>query len=155
MKNFISALAALICRSVMDSWERLRSGQFTQWASDISSRIRRSAGRHEHDRPLLRKSVLFIVAGLLLVIIALLIAVFSPSKPDAPRLNKLTAPAMRDANGNVWTLQLFKGQASFVGGKDKPGPPLTIKTYSEGFGNIITIGVQLEGRAGEKYGSSG
>ena len=64
----------------------------------------------------------------------------------------LTSLSVTDDNGDKWVLDLAKGQ-SLAGLKDssaKPGPPLLVKTDVQISGSDVSIGLIVEGRAGEK-----
>ena len=60
---------------------------------------------------------------------------------------------MTDENGDKWVLDLAKGQSlSTIKGSDrKPGPPLLIKTDVRIGRQDVSIGLVVEGQAGEKY----
>lgn len=65
----------------------------------------------------------------------------------------LSALSMTDKNGDKWVLDLAKGQSlSAVRGSDrKPGPPLLVKTDVQRSRQDVSIGLVIEGQAGEKY----
>jgi hypothetical protein len=85
------------------------------------------------------------------VIGALLRGVFSSSKTPRQQMG-LSALSMTDTNGDKWVLDLAKGQSA-SGLKDgaKPGPPLLVKTDVQISGRNVSIGLIVEGQAGEKY----
>jgi len=64
----------------------------------------------------------------------------------------LSALSMTDANGDKWVLDLAKGQTA-SGLKDgaKPGSPLLVTTDVQISGRDVSIGLIVEGQAGEKY----
>ncbi|MHC4566828.1 MAG: hypothetical protein ACYTE3_13870 [Planctomycetota bacterium] len=65
----------------------------------------------------------------------------------------LSALSMTDENGDKWVLDLAKGQSlSTIKGSDrKPGPPLLVKTDVRISRQNVSIGLVVEGQAGEKY----
>jgi hypothetical protein len=65
----------------------------------------------------------------------------------------LSSLSMADENGDKWVLDPAKGQSfSSVKGSDKePGPPLLIKTDVRVSRGTASIGLIVEGQAGEKY----
>ena len=65
----------------------------------------------------------------------------------------LSSLSMADENGDKWVLDLAKGQSlSAIKGSDKkPGPPLLIRTDVQIRGRDASIGLIVEGQAGEKY----
>ncbi|MBN2180800.1 MAG: hypothetical protein JW715_02710 [Sedimentisphaerales bacterium] len=78
----------------------------------------------------------------------------SPSSTLPQRIATLSSLSITDANGLAWSLEPVRGQplASINQSGKKPGPPLLIKTNTINISNqTISIGLTLEGRAGEKY----
>jgi len=76
-------------------------------------------------------------------------SIFS-STPSRAGLSSLSTT---DENGDKWVLDLAKGQslsAIKASGK-KPGPALVIGTDVKISGGIASIGLVIEGQAGEKY----
>jgi hypothetical protein len=61
--------------------------------------------------------------------------------------------SITDANGDKWVLDLLKGQplSRFKGSNAKPGPPLLLRTDVQTKGREVSIGLIVEGQAGEKY----
>jgi hypothetical protein len=60
---------------------------------------------------------------------------------------------MTDENGDKWVLDPVKGQSlsRFKDSSPKPGPPLLVKTDVQTKGRSISIGLVIEGQAGEVY----
>jgi hypothetical protein len=58
-----------------------------------------------------------------------------------------------DANGDKWVLQPASGQklSRFKDGDTKPGLPLLVRTDVQTKGRNISIGLVIEGQAGEVY----
>jgi hypothetical protein len=65
----------------------------------------------------------------------------------------LSPLSVTDKNGDKWVLELAKGQAlsGLKGSGSKPGPPLVVKTDVQTEGREVSIGLIVEGQAGEKY----
>jgi len=65
----------------------------------------------------------------------------------------LPSLSVTDENGDKWVLDLAKGQSlSGIKSSDKkPGPPLLIRTDVQMSGRNASIGLVIEGQAGEKY----
>ena len=69
------------------------------------------------------------------------------------RLLGLSSLSVTDENGDKWVLDLAKGQApsGLKSNGAKPGPPLLVKTDVQTGGREVSIGLVVEGQAGEKY----
>lgn len=66
----------------------------------------------------------------------------------------LSALSVTDEIGDKWTLDLIRGQplSRISKSNKKPGPPLLVRTNARKFGNRqFSIGITVEGQAGEKY----
>jgi hypothetical protein len=65
----------------------------------------------------------------------------------------LSPLSVTDKNGDKWVLELAKGQAQsgLKGSGAKAGPPLVVKTDVQTEGFEVSIGLVVEGQAGEKY----
>lgn len=77
-----------------------------------------------------------------------------PTDSSASGSSAAINPASRsleqtDNEGNVWVLSMAGGPSLF--GFRKPGPPITVKTDVRKVGDVVSIGLVLQGRAGEKY----
>ena len=102
-----------------------------------------------------KKKTVVIVAGALVAVVvigALLRGIFSSPASSRQEIG-LTSLSKTDENGDKWILDLAKGQ-SLSGLKDrnaKTGPPLLIKTDVKINGSNVSIGLIVEGQAGEKY----
>ncbi|MHC4117956.1 MAG: hypothetical protein ACYSWO_10660 [Planctomycetota bacterium] len=98
-----------------------------------------------------RKNILIVLAVLVTVVaLGTLLRGFLSSSSLRFGLASLS---MADANGDKWVLEPAKGQSfSRIKGSDKePGPPLLIKTDVRIRRSIASIGLVVEGQAGEKY----
>jgi len=101
-----------------------------------------------------KKTVVIVAAAVVAVIVigALLQGIFSSPASSRQEIG-LSSLSATDENGNKWVLDLAKGQ-SLAGLKDrsaKTGPPLLIKTDVQISGSDVSIGLVVEGQAGEKY----
>jgi len=102
-----------------------------------------------------KKKTAVIVAGAVVavvVIVVLLRGIFSSPASSRQEIG-LTSLSKTDENGDKWVLDLAKGQ-SLSGLRDssaKTGPPLLIKTDVQIKGRNVSIGLIVEGQAGEKY----
>lgn len=87
-----------------------------------------------------------------IVIGVLLYGIFS-SPASSRRQLGLSPLSITDENGDKWILELAKGQSpsGLKDGSDKSGPPLLIKTDVQIRGRDVSIGLIVEGQAGEKY----
>ncbi len=100
-----------------------------------------------------KKIIVIATAAVVSVVVigALLRGVFSSSKTPRQQMG-LSALSTMDANGDKWVLDLAKGQsASGLKEGAKAGPPLLVKTDVQISGRNVTIGLIVEGQAGEKY----
>jgi len=101
------------------------------------------------------KNKIIVIASIavvsVVVIGALLRGVFSSSITPRQQMG-LSALSMTDANGDKWLLDLAKGQSvSSLKDGAKTGPPLLVKTDIQISGRNVSIGLIVEGQAGEKY----
>ena len=86
------------------------------------------------------------------VIGALLRSIFSAPASSRQQLG-LSSLSMTDENGDKWLLELVKGQSlsRLKNSSSKTGPPLLIKTDVQVSGRDVSIGLVVEGQAGEQY----
>jgi hypothetical protein len=104
-----------------------------------------------------KKILLGTIAAAFVIFLGVL--VFRPrSVPSATILPQgiaaLSPLSITDANGLTWTLDPVRGQPLLPINKSgkKPGPPLVLKTNTIKISErTISIGLTLEGQAGEKY----
>ena len=101
-----------------------------------------------------KKTVAIAIGAIVVVVVigALLHSIFSSPASSRQQLG-LSSLSTTDENGNKWVLDLAKGQ-SLTGLKDssaKAGPPLLVKTDVQISGRDVSIGLVVEGQAGEKY----
>lgn len=103
-----------------------------------------------------RKTKTILIICLMSIFIILTVSLFRSCQPSQSSLQKrfgLLPLSKTDDNGNKWMLYLVKGQplAKFKNSSAKPGPPLSIKTDVQTKGRDVSIGLKVEGKAGEKY----
>jgi hypothetical protein len=102
-----------------------------------------------------KKKIILIAFAIFVCVVAvgsLLRGFLFSSAPSRGKLG-LSAQSMTDENGDRWILDLAKGQttASFKNSDMKPGPPFKVKTDVQLSGREVSIGLVVEGQAGEKY----
>jgi len=76
------------------------------------------------------------------------------SEPASSRQQlSLSSLSKKGENGDTWVLDLARGQSisSLNDNSVKPGPPLSVKTDVQIRGRYVSIGLIVEGQAGEKY----
>lgn len=101
----------------------------------------------------MKKKVLIALAVLICVVaMGTLFRSFFSSPPSRDKLG-LSALSMTDENGDQWVLDLAKGQtaANIEGSDKKRGSPLLVKTDVKIDKRDVSIGLVVEGQAGEKY----
>jgi hypothetical protein len=88
------------------------------------------------------------------VVIFLLMQLFSgpPPRPTRKSLG-LRSLNKKDANDDEWVLALVRGQTISKLGEieAKPGEPLSVRPDVQAEGRGLSIGLIVEGKAGEKY----
>ncbi len=98
-----------------------------------------------------RITVIASVAAVSVVVIGVLLS-GSFSDPSREELG-LGPQSATDQSGDKWVLELIKGQpvSSFADSSAKPGPPLLVKTDVQISGRDVSIGLIVQGQAGELY----
>ena len=101
-----------------------------------------------------KKTVLIVSAVVVAVVVigALLRGIFSSPASSRQQLG-LSSLSTTDENGDKWVLDMVKGQSlsSLKDSSAKTGPPLLVKTDVQISGRDVSIGLIVEGQAGEKY----
>jgi len=101
-----------------------------------------------------KKTIIIIVSAVVAVVVigALLRSIFSAPASSRQQLG-LSSLSMTDENGDKWLLELVKGQSlsRLKNSSSKTGPPLLIKTDVQVSGRDVSIGLVVEGQAGEQY----
>ena len=101
-----------------------------------------------------KRSIVIVSAALVAVVAigALLHGIFSSPASSRQQLG-LSSLSTTDENGDKWVLDLVKGQSlsSLKDSSAKTGPPLLVKTDVQISGRDVSIGLIVEGQAGEKY----
>ncbi len=107
-----------------------------------------------HDASGKTKIVLVVsVTAALAVVGVVSIRSCSSSSTSTRQRNGLSSLSVTDENGDRWILDLTKGQSLsvFNSSGSKPGPPLLVKTDVQTEGREVSIGLIVEGQAGEIY----
>jgi hypothetical protein len=105
------------------------------------------------NNPAQKKRIVLLASGAVaLVVVAGVLLWGSFSSPSREELG-LGSQSATDQNGDKWVLELIKGQpvSSFADSSAKPGPPLLIKTDVQISGRDVSIGLIVQGQAGETY----
>ncbi len=99
-----------------------------------------------------RKPLIIGGAALALVLAVLWLRDGKPSGPVRKQAD-LKPLKITDPNGDVWVLDLVKGQTvgQLADSDAKPGPPLTVKTDIQRNGPVLSIGLLVQGALGEQY----
>jgi len=101
-----------------------------------------------------KKTIIIIISVVAAVVVigALLRSIFSTPASSRQQLG-LSSLSMTDENGDKWLLELVKGQSlsRLKNSSSKTGPPLLIKTDVQVSGRDVSIGLVVEGQAGEQY----
>lgn len=102
-----------------------------------------------------KKKIVLIVllAAASVVIIGLFLRSLGSSSTPSRQQSGLSSLSMTDDNGDKWVLAVTKGQSlsSLKDNGAKTGPPLLLKTNVQTSGRDVSIGLIIEGQAGEKY----
>jgi hypothetical protein len=94
-----------------------------------------------------------ITAAALVLIVGIFCFISRPSSSIQQKVS-LSALTATDEIGNKWTLELVRGQplSRISQSNKKPGPPLLVRTNTRKISNRqLSIGITVEGQAGEKY----
>ena len=106
------------------------------------------------DDPSKKKKIIVIASVVFAIILigALVHGIFSSPATSRQQLG-LFSLSVTDENGDKWILDLTKGQSisSLKDSAEKTGPPLLVKTDVQIKGRDVSIGLVVEGQAGEKY----
>ncbi|MGB2862680.1 MAG: hypothetical protein WBC05_05075 [Sedimentisphaerales bacterium] len=101
-----------------------------------------------------KKTVVIATAAVVAVVVigALMRGIFSSPASSRQEIG-LSSLSTTDENGDKWVLDLAKGQSlsSLKDSSAKSGPPLLVKTDVQISGRDVSIGLIVEGQAGEKY----
>jgi hypothetical protein len=104
-----------------------------------------------------KKKIVLIVflAAASIVVIGLFIRSLGSSSTSSRRQPGPSSLSITDENGDKWVLAVTKGQllSRLKDNGAKAGPPLLLKTDVKTSGRDVSIGLIIEGQAGEKYAS--
>ena len=98
-----------------------------------------------------------VLIGLIIALLIIIVDLFwLRSKPSSSVIEQaaLSPLSLAKENGNKWTLELVRGQpiSRISKSSKKPGPPLLVRTNVRKINNNqFSIGITVEGQAGEKY----
>lgn len=153
MKDFIAAIVNIVVTAVLKVRDGLRSFPIKALAADLARSVKSFFSSSDgYDESGSRKKII-IVGSVAVILVAIgCIKLFWPSSPGGERI-ELTAATTQDAGGDMWSLQLLKGQPSQIVARAgaKPGPPLLVKPEVAARGRMVEVGVMVQGQAGEKY----
>ena len=75
----------------------------------------------------------------------------SATLPESAQGIVFSSLAATDSSGDKWTLGLAGVPPQARDGDTKPGAPLSVKADVQGYGRSISIGLRIQGQAGEVY----
>ncbi len=154
MKDFFAAIADIVAGALLKVYDGLKSFRIKILGADIVSGAKSCFSSSDGYDDSVSKKKIIIVGSVAAILVAIAcIKLFWPSSaPGAERI-ELAAAATQDANGDVWSLQLSKGQSSQIiaQAEVKPGPPLLVRPEVVVRGRIVDVSVVMQGQAGEKY----
>ncbi len=153
MKNFFAAIVDIVVTAVLKVRDGLKSFKIKALAADFVYGVKSFLSSSEaYDGSGSRKKIIIVGSAAAILVAIACIKLFWPSSPGAERI-ELTAPTTQDANGDLWSLQLSKGQSSQIVAQAgvKPGPPLLVRPEVAVLGRIVDVSVTVQGQAGEKY----
>ncbi len=153
MKNFFAVILDIVVTALLKARDSLKSFKIKALAADIVRSVKSffsSSGGYDGSGS--RKKIIIAGSAAVILVAIVCIKLFWPSSPGGEGI-ELTAAATQDANGDMWSLQLLKGQSSQIVARAgvKPGPPLLVKPEVEFRGRTVVVGVTVQGQAGEKY----
>lgn len=133
--------------------KRVKKSSKFQYEKDVIALVIR--GPTVPGNPTQKRKIILIAFAICVCIVAigsLLWGFLFSSVPSREKLG-LSAQSITDDNGDKWVLDLAKGQTTsgIKGSATKPGPPLLVKTDVQISGREVSIGLVVEGQAGEKY----
>lgn len=153
MKDFFAAIVDIVVTALLKVRDGLKSFQIKTLAVDLVCGVKSFfSSSDDYDDSVSKKKIIIVGSVAAILVAIACIRLFWPSSPGAERI-ELTAAATQDANGDMWSLQLLKGQSSQIIARAgvKPGPPLLVKPEVAVRGRITEVGVTVQGQAGEKY----
>ena len=153
VKDFFAAIADIVVGALLKVYDGFKSFRIKTLGVDIVRGVKLCFSSSDGYGDSVSKKKIIIVGSVAAILVAIAcIRLFRPSGPVAERV-ELAAAEAQDANGDVWSLQLSKGQSSQIIAQAgaKPGPPLVVKSEVAVRGRIVDVGVTVQGQAGEKY----
>ena len=153
MKDFLAAILDIVVGALLKARDGLKSFRIKTLGVDIACGVKSLfSSSDDYDDSGSRKKIIIVGSAAVILVAIACVKLFWPSGPVAERI-KLVAAETEDANGDVWSLQLLKGQSSQIIARAgvKPGPPLLVKGDVAVRGRIVEVGAAVQGQAGEKY----
>ena len=153
MKDFFAAIVDVVVTALLKVADGLKSLRIKTLAADIAYGVKSLFSSSDgYDDSVSKKKIIIVGSAVVILAAIVCMKLFWPSAPVAERIELATAETA-DANGDVWSLQLLKGQSSQIIAQAgvKPGPPLLVKPEVTVRGRTVEAGVTVQGQAGEKY----
>ena len=153
MKDFFAAIVDIVVGALLKARDGLKSFQIKTLGADIAYGVKSLfSSSDDYGESGSRKKIIIVGSAAVILVAIACVKLFWPSGPVSERV-KLVAAETEDANGDVWGLQLLKGQSSQIIARAgvKPGPPLLVKGEVAMRGRTVEVGVTMQGQAGEKY----
>ncbi len=154
MKDFFAAIVDIVVGALLKARDGFKSFRIKTLGADIACGVKSFFSSSDgYDDSVSKKKIIIVGSAAVILVAIACVRLFWPSGPDGGNRISLTVPTKQDANGDVWSLQLLKGQSSQIIAQAgvKPGPPLLVKTEVAMRGRIVDVGVTMQGQAGEKY----
>ena len=154
MKDFFAAIVDIVVGALLKVYGSLKSLQIKSLAVDLVCGVKSFfSSSDDYDDSGSKKKIIIVGSVTVILVTIACIKLFWPSSPPGVERVELAAAETEDANGDVWSLQLLKGQSSQIIARSgaKPGPPLLVRPEAEVRGRIVVAGVTLQGQAGEQY----
>jgi hypothetical protein len=154
MKNFFHAIIDSVVTAALKTFDFFKSLRIKAIFADLSYSVKSLfSPSSSYDGFTTRKRIAVLVSAIVVVVAIVAAKQFLGSGDSAKRTIVLKDPVQKDEQGDVWTLSLMKGQATLsTTSKDKkPGEPLIVKPTAQVINRNVTVGVTLQGQAGEKY----
>lgn len=119
----------------------------------ISNLISKFYDDYYDSSPTMKIVLMASVAAAFVMLIVISFRACTSSPTQSQQRLRISALTETDENGDKWTLEPLSGQLSsaFKNSDKKPGPPLLVKADIRIKRRQASIGLIVEGQAGEKY----
>jgi len=154
VKDFFGVIADIVVTALLKARDGLKSFQVKTLGADIAGGVKSFfSSSDDYDDSVSKKKIIIVGCATVILVAIACVRLFWPSSAPGVERIELAAGAKQGANGDVWRLQLLKGQSSQIIARAgaKPGPPLLVKSEAAMRGGIVEVGVTMQGQAGEKY----